>query len=59
MSRQYFEAESHVSTYNKFRPCPPIEMIEEIVRFTSEKVGVLFTIFFRVEAEDIIRFRVS
>ncbi|KAL0273657.1 UNVERIFIED_CONTAM: hypothetical protein PYX00_006282 [Menopon gallinae] len=39
MLGQYFEAESHVSTYNKFRPSPPMNMIEEIVRFTSEKIS--------------------
>ncbi|EEB17383.1 conserved hypothetical protein [Pediculus humanus corporis] len=39
MSFKYFEAESHISTYNKFRPIPPKSLIEKIIEFTKrEKV---------------------
>lgn len=38
MSFKYFEAESHVSTYNQFRPSPPQSLIEKIIQFSNEKV---------------------
>lgn len=38
MPERFFEGTNHADLYSKFRPVPPVQLVEKIVSYLKEKV---------------------